>query len=119
MSDEVDAGDVDHAWREQMLALIAGSDRTSATEALLSLAYHETDRKWLEDTLLGVVDGDFDIQVRQLAVICLGHAARIHRATTPDKVAPKLIELQSDPRFAARANNALADIETFTRGARR
>jgi hypothetical protein len=105
----------DLAWRAEMMAEVQSGDVVRATDALLSLTNGEVDRSWIEDTLLGVIDGHDDLQVRQLAVICLGHLARIHGNISDDTVVAKLKSLQRDPEFASRATNALEDVETFVK----
>lgn len=96
-----------------MLADVSGGDVAQATDALLSLTYHEPDRLWMEATLLDLVDNAPDPQVRALAVVCLGHLARIHRSITAAKIVPKLQELESDPNLSSRAVNALEDFAIF------
>jgi hypothetical protein len=108
--------DVEHlAWRESTLAAVRGGDTTEATSALLALAFDEPDRKWIEGILLDLVDGSQDWQVRALAVICMGHVARIHGEISP-AVKLKLEELLADQLLASRAQNALDDIEVFANG---
>lgn len=41
------------------------------------IAYNDPDREWVERVLVGYLDGTYDIQIRSLAVTCLGHVARI------------------------------------------
>jgi hypothetical protein len=112
---DADASHVDPAWRARMMAEVGCGDRARATDALLSLTNHEPDRRWIEDTLSDVIDGDLDLQVRQLAVICLGHVTRIHREIS-SHVVSLLQSCRSDPDLAARAENALDDIEIFVVG---
>lgn len=112
-----DSPQVDPAWRADLMAEVASGDVPRATEALLSLVNYESDRSWIEGVLLGVIDGDFDLQIRQLAVICLGHVARIHRAISDDVVS-RLKEMQSNPSFSSRANNALEDVGIFVQRSR-
>jgi hypothetical protein len=107
-----DSPQVDPAWRAHMMAEVASGDVPRATEALLSLVNYESDRSWIESVLLRVIDGDFDLQVRQLAVICLGHVARIHRAIS-NSVVSRLREMQRDQALSSRVRNALEDVEIF------
>jgi hypothetical protein len=104
----------DAAWRADMLAQVGGDDLGSATEALLSLTNHDPDRRWLEEQLVGVIDSSLDLQVRQLAVICLGHLARIHGAIS-QQVREKLISLKMIPDFSSRAKNAIEDVDIFVK----
>lgn len=115
MSNETNPAEIDYPWREAMLAEIASGDVLRANDALLSLAYYEGELQWVESKMLEVIDSDLDLQVRQLAVICLGHIARIHGAITKDVVLPKLTALLSDQNYASRARNALDDIEIFVK----
>lgn len=103
----------DLVWRGRMMADIESGDFALATDALLSLTNYEPERRWIEKVLLGVIDSTADLQIRQLAVICLGHVARIHRNTTSAVVVPRLEALTHEKDFASRANNALEDIEIF------
>ncbi|TDC48024.1 hypothetical protein E1258_28190 [Micromonospora sp. KC207] len=109
-----DSPQVDPSWRADLMAEVASGDVPRATDALLSLVNHESERIWIESALLDVIDGEFDLQIRQLAVICLGHVARIHRAIS-DEVVSRLEEMRSDRDFSSRANNALEDVEIFAR----
>lgn len=102
-------------WRVDVLAELQSGDVGRATDALLSLTYHESDRVWLEDLLLRIVEDDgYDLQVRQLATICLGHSARIHRAAGR-RVTDRLNDLLGHPELASQATDALSDIAIFTR----
>jgi hypothetical protein len=107
-----DSPQVDPAWRAEMMAEVVSGNLQRATDALLSLTNHEVDRRWIEDTLLDVIESDLDLQVRQLAVVCLGHVARIHRGIA-NRVVSRLQALKSDSDLASRARNALEDIEIF------
>lgn len=101
-------------WRERLLASIDSDDFSVASDSLLSLSYHEPDREWLEDLLVGLAKASQDPQIRALAVVCIGHVARIHQSITYSKVVPALEELRSIPELESRVANALEDIEIFT-----
>jgi len=90
-----------------------GENTSDATGALLTLTLEEPDRLWMERLLLDLVDRASDPQVKALAVICLGHLARIHRAITAETVIVRLQALKSDRELGSRARNALEDIEIF------
>lgn len=110
----MEATQPDAAWRAEMLAHVRDGELVDATDALLSLTNHEPDRSWIEGVLVEVIDSSLDIQVRQLAVICLGHVARIHRAISKH-VVQKLEVLEKVPEFSARAKNALEDVGIFAK----
>ncbi|WP_433604971.1 hypothetical protein ACQP2P_26100 [Dactylosporangium sp. CA-139114] len=104
-------------WRDEQLAMVHGADLDIATDALLELAHREPDRGWTERLLLQIIDGDADAQLRALAVTCLGHVARRHRAIDRETVLPVLRELLDDPTLGDRARETIDDIETFASGA--
>lgn len=105
----------DPTWRAEMLAELSSGDIVRATDALLSLTNHEGNRALMESLLLEVLDGVWDIQVKQLAVICMGHLARIHGSIS-EAVVARLKVLRDDVSFGSRARNALGDVEMFTGG---
>ncbi|MGQ5262878.1 hypothetical protein ACTWLT_19275 [Micromonospora sp. ZYX-F-536] len=110
----MDPAQPDPAWRAAMLAAVHGSGLAEATDALLSLTYHDPDRAWVESILLGVIaDDGIEMQVRSLAITCLGHLARIHREVSRQTVLPVLHDLMQSSAFGGIARDALDDIETY------
>ena len=53
------------------------------------------------------------MDVSGLAIICLGHLARIHRRLDLDRVSPLLKELRRDKEIGDRVGCALDDIQIF------
>jgi hypothetical protein len=102
----------DLSWRSRMLDDLKSDDIKLATDALLSLTYNEQDSNWTQDLLLGCVDSDRDLQIRALAVTCLGHVARLTGKIRAD-VVEKLRQLTSDPGLGGRAEDALDDVASF------
>ncbi|WP_422753328.1 hypothetical protein [Micromonospora sp. WMMD708] len=102
----------DERWRSSLLKIIYGYDVREATDALLALSLDEPDREWIEEVLLRLLDAPVDRQVRELAVTCLGHVARLHRTISP-RVVTRLRELAEDPELRLRVPNALSDIRVF------
>lgn len=99
-------------WRNEMLRDISGDDIKRALDALLSLAYNDPDGHWVEEVLRGLLVAECDLQMRKLAVICLGHVARIHGTISVDSVS-KLRSLQDDFTLGGIAEDALGDISSF------
>jgi hypothetical protein len=102
-------------WRAEMLADLDSTDAARATDALLALTYDDPDGNSLEGLLLRIIDSDRDDQLRALAVICLGHTARIRGAITRQEVMPVLRRLVDDPVLGGSAQDAIDDIDLFTR----
>ncbi len=109
-----DAGD--GPWRAEMVELVRRGDVADATDALLSLTYHEPDRSWLQRFLLECLGSGVNRQVRALAVTCAGHVARLDHEIGPALVA-RLRELEKDLVLGGIAEDALADVVSFAGGA--
>ncbi|MGW6933213.1 hypothetical protein ACWGE0_24365 [Lentzea sp. NPDC054927] len=93
-------------WHEE---LPAGG--IAASQAMLGLVHHEPDREQLQRLLL---DHTRHPELRQLAVTCLGHVGRLDGEVLPE-VVPRLRELLDDPELGGTAEDALGDIEDFSR----
>lgn len=105
----------DRAWRADMLARIANGDQGEAADALLSLVNYDPERVWLEEILVGIVKDPDAGPLRSLAVTCLGHVARLHRAIDQQNVVPLLEQLTADPVLGGVAQEALDDVDVFVR----
>jgi hypothetical protein len=108
-----EATDRNDTWRAQMLADLNSGNTEKATDALLSLTLNDPDRVWVERLLLQQLDPGRDVQIRSLALTCLGHLARIHGTISKELVVPRLDELARDPLLGGIAEDALADIRRF------
>lgn len=100
--------------RAQAETMLADGTSEEKTRALLAVALNGEDRVWVQQWCLDLLESE-DSNVRRIAVICLGHVARIHGEIDRDVVVPRLRRLSSDPAVAGDAENALEDIEIFTR----
>ena len=104
----------DPSWRAQMLTDLESGSIARMTDALLALTLNDPDGPWVEKLLLKCLDGSPEIQMRSLAITCLGHVARIHGTITNPEVVPKLKMLSADQLLGGFAEDALDDIKTFT-----
>lgn len=98
--------------REQLAHAEEVRDLHALREAMVAVALGDPDRKWVEQRLLGLTF-DQDPSVRAIAVLSLGHVARMHGAIDRRAVIPRLTELLNDPEVSGNAENALDDIEMF------
>ncbi|MDB5971727.1 MAG: hypothetical protein JWQ90_4177 [Hydrocarboniphaga sp.] len=80
--------------------------------ALVSLAFHEEDWRWVQKRCLYFLESD-DEDISGLAATCLGHIARIHRQLDKDVVVHALRSKLSNAKIAGRIEDALDDIDTF------
>ncbi len=100
--------------REDEQAAFATEDADRVIDALLSAAYHDPDWRWVQGQCLRFARHR-DAAIRRVAVICLGHLARIHRRLDTAAVLPVLDELTHDPAVAGQVEAALDDIRLFAR----
>lgn len=100
--------------RAALLSDLHGPDIGKATQALLNLTYDDPDREWVEALLLECLGSSVNPQIRALAVTCMGHVGRIHRAIGDESVSV-LRALLSDSELGGRAEDALDDIASFVR----
>lgn len=96
--------------REEAEAAFASSDPERITRALVGVAFHDSDWRWVQEKCLGFARDDV-AAVRQIAVTCLGHVARVHRQIDLERVLPVLGELSRDPEV--QVDDALDDIQMF------
>jgi hypothetical protein len=98
--------------REVALARLRELDGLTRARALVSLAYHDPDWRWVQDLCLRLLN-DPDVGMRGIAVLCLGHLARIHGQLDLTRVLPALRRLRDDEEVSARVADAIDDINTF------
>ena len=100
--------------RRDKLADITIRDMDKATRALLYLTYEDPDRQWLEALLIECSKEGNDVQLRSLAVTCMGHIGRM-RGVVGARVVSALEEFLSDENIGGIAEDALGDIRHFAR----
>jgi hypothetical protein len=102
------------ADRRDLVELIRHGDVAVATDSLLELTHRETDAAWLEIFLVSQASHHVDGNVRELAVTCIGHSARLNGAIVNDSVYRSLRAFLKDRRLSGRALGAISDIDVFT-----
>ena len=100
--------------RQEAENIFASGDANEIASALIDIALHDRDWCWVQNKCLGFAR-DGNPVVRQAAVTCLGHVARIHRELDLETVLAVLNELSGDP--AVTTEDALDDIRIFIRNA--
>lgn len=100
--------------REAAEFAFASGDVRKIAFALVNVAFHDPDWRWVQDTCLNFTQSH-DAGTRQIAVTCLGHLARIHRSLDLDKTVPILNKLMDDPELYVRGctEDAIDDIQMF------
>lgn len=98
--------------RSEAEEMLSSGGVDSTVSALLSLAYHDTDWRWVQSKCIEFTrHRQRDIQ--RIALICLGHIARINRTIDKDQVLPVVRGFLTDPDLSGAAQDVLDDIETF------
>ena len=92
--------------------VFASGDSRRVVMALLSAAYYIKDWRWVQDNCLRFLN-DPDLDVRNVAVTCLSHIARIHGTLEKEKVIPVLNGLVKDPQIGEEVAYTLEEIEWF------
>ena len=100
--------------REEAARIFASGDANEIASALVDIAFHDRDWRWVQNKCLCFARDSAPV-VRQVAVTCLGHVARIHRMLDLETVLPVLNELSRDP--AVTTDDALDDIRMFIHNA--
>lgn len=98
--------------RDDALKAFASGDSEQICKVLVSVAFHESDWRWVQDKCLEFLASD-DANVSGLAATCLGHIARIHKSLDKERVVAALRQRLGDPSIAGRVEDALDDIEMF------
>jgi len=78
--------------------------------ALVSLAFFESDWRWVQDQCLGYLGAPVNPQIKQAAIVSLGHVARCNGKLDVSKVLPVLKRLQKELRYSGRVEDAMEDI---------
>jgi hypothetical protein len=100
--------------RMEAEAALAGDSESAIVDALLRIAYYEADWRWVQNKCIIFLQSTSQV-VRQTAIQCLGHVARIHGALDLDIVMPRLQELQGEPTISGFIEDAIDDIHIFVR----
>lgn len=88
------------------------NDTKKICDALIRVTYYDDDYNWVQKKCVGYLKSN-DIDVKRLAIICLGHLARIHNKLDKKQIIPLLKALKSDKELGGIAEDALDDIEMF------
>lgn len=100
--------------RVEAEVVFRSEDSEAICRTLVGVAFHDPDRRWVEDWCLKFCDSP-NADVRSLTVTCLGHLARIHRELDLQRVLPVLRRLSADPEIAGYVEDAMDDLKLFLR----
>jgi hypothetical protein len=100
---------VDRAGAETALA---SGDAARICETLVGLASHDPDWRWVQGQCLRFASAA-DPQVAPVALVCLGHLARLHRQLDAGAVMPVVEASLADPLLAGSAQDAMDDFQVY------
>jgi hypothetical protein len=98
--------------RDELERIFAVGSSDETAHAIISAAFYEPDWRWVQDWCLRFTEHT-DSNVRLVAVVALGHLARIHRTLDLERVLPVLARKADDVELAGTVENTLDDIRQF------
>lgn len=108
--------DPEPVTKEQALLVFQSQDIDRIVHAMLGATFHEPDWEWVQNWCLRFLQSA-EPDLRNTAITCLGHLARIHRKIDKMKVVSALRSHLKDPGYEGRIEDALEDIEYFAEAA--
>jgi hypothetical protein len=109
----MDYEDIDRVSHAEVQRLIDSKNENDVIHGLLSAAHYDPDWRWVEQECLARLQHQ-SCEVRRIAVVCLGHSARIH-GTSSGVVVERLHEQRGVSDLAGAVEDALEDIRLFAK----
>ncbi len=104
---------IENKTRKKALEELSSGDGFKKAEALLSLVFNDDDFDWVFKLCLKYLDSE-DIKMKETAVLCIGHLARIHRKIDKEIIIPKIkLMAEKFPELSDRVEFTLEDIDIF------
>jgi hypothetical protein len=100
--------------RPEAEAILGSDDPKAIVRTLLRLALHEADWRWVQTISLTFVRHP-SVGVRRAVATALGHLARLHGTLDLATALPALRSLAGDPGVAGAAQDAIDDVEWYTK----
>jgi hypothetical protein len=100
--------------KERILELLKSDDVSIVTDALLYATFNFDSWIWLQDECLKLLNNK-NVDIKGLAVTCIGHIARIHSSLDKEKVLPILCKKLFDEDISGRVQDTLDDINMFVK----
>lgn len=95
--------------------LLTDEDISFCNKLLLMLTMSSSNPEWIENLCIEIIKSQRDIELRGLAITCLGHLARIHGKICSKKVLTALTSVMDNAELSGRAEDAMSDIEMFAK----
>lgn len=98
--------------RAEIEESLRSSDERRQTMALLSAAWFQPDHQWVETCCIKWLCSE-SMQLRYVALVCLGHLARIHRRLRISEISPLLELVEQDERLAGEVDYLRIELSMF------
>lgn len=93
---------------------LGSSEKRIRIDAIMHACFNVEDVEWIQDRCIEMIEDDVDFDVRNLAIICIGHTARIHKCINLEKIKPVLVRASKKAQLAGSVQDVIDDIEIFT-----
>ncbi|MFV0480921.1 MAG: hypothetical protein ACK5LP_02950 [Campylobacteraceae bacterium] len=97
---------------DEALNVFNSSNKDAILKKLLYMTFHFQNYKWLYERCFELAKHK-DIEVQKLAIVCIGHIARIHQKVDKQKVLAFFETIKYDENLKAEIENTLEDISIF------
>jgi hypothetical protein len=101
--------------RDELQRQLKSDSPDQVAHALVSAAFHEADWRWVQDWCIRLT-AHADLNVRLVAIISLGHIARIHHCLDLGRVLPLLALKAKESALEGTVEDTLSDIRMFIPG---
>ncbi|WP_314916592.1 hypothetical protein [Pseudomonas helleri] len=95
--------------------LLKSNDEQTILDAIMHMTFNVNDPEWIQKKCIEQINLKKSSNITGLAITCLGHIARLHGVINENTTIPLLKKLLKDKEFSGRAEDALDDIEQFTK----
>jgi len=94
--------------------VVSSGDESAIAEICVNIAYFEDDWEWALGWLRDMaIDHNRSVSLRCVAATCIGHLARINKATDAEMAKNILLVLSADNSIKAAVSDALDDLHIF------
>jgi len=100
--------------KKKATELLQSADKVTVLNTLLEVVHTFDNWRWVQDKCLELINKE-DSDIKGLAIICLGHLARIHSIIDKDKVLPVLQKWSTHAEVGGTCGDAMDDINMFAK----
>lgn len=98
--------------KQNLTKILLSKETPQICQTIVDATHVVSDYEWLVEQLLELTKHS-DIEVREIAVTCIGHLARLHRGRDKKLLLEILEPLQHQSDIAGRVSDAIDDVNMF------